>query len=104
MAFFVAATFSTITGDWQLWGIPLGWLITATIWRWRAGAWPPAWVAAWLAVGGITIPGALHGAGWCLRDPRLSVSRREIRFGTEDAPAVVIYQPNRDVLGSQWGH
>ncbi|MFA6286580.1 MAG: O-antigen ligase family protein [Opitutaceae bacterium] len=103
LAFFVAAIFSTTASVWQVWALPLAWLVAALAWRIRRREWAGPLVA--LRVGGaaLVVLGALHVVGWRLSDGQLVEGGSQIVRWGDAKPSFVLYDPNPDVLGNKWG-
>ena len=103
LAFFVAAIFSTTAKVWQVWALPLAWLLAVAIRRGRQRDFASGRVALACAGGVLLALVGLHVIGWHLSETRLVVGPRSLRWG-EGPPRVILYDPNPDILGNKWGH
>lgn len=103
LAFFVAGIFSTTATVWQLWAIPLSWLVVVAACRIRHRSFAAPRVAGICVGASLLALFALHAVGWHLSSPLLSVAANSVRWGGEPA-RVVLYDPSPGVLGGKWGH
>jgi hypothetical protein len=103
LTFFVAAIFNTTANVWQVWVLPLGWLVAVAVWRIRDRLFASPRVAVFCAAAGVLALAALHCVGWCLSARQISSNAHGIRWG-EGSPRVVLYDPSHDILGRKWGH
>ncbi|MCS6245416.1 MAG: O-antigen ligase family protein [Opitutus sp.] len=102
LSFFVAAIFSNTAKAWQVWALPLVWLVLVAAWRIRHRSFAPARTAYLSAGVALLSLLSLHAIGWWLSSPQLSTGSDSIRCG-DQPPRVILYAPNPGVLGEKWG-
>ncbi len=103
LAFFVAAIFSTTASVWQVWALPLAWLVAALVWRIRRREWASSKLALRISGVAFVALGVLHVIGWRLSDGRLVEAGSQMVKWGDAKPSFVLYDPNPDVLGNKWG-